>query len=316
MTDTKDNMPMLTHHAMGFEKPKKPLDLEDEEEVPRPEPMPVTIDPFIEEIAKIKHSQSPAVRDTIERAPCFGRNWYIDHALTAGEDLDEGGICDQWDCDLRSLCELVYTRSTGKEIEQQKNDDPVSYQDTQEIPPQGKSKKKIKPKIRKYTRFPYVDQGRPIDKMATLIWELLGGPPSLPDSWMFPSVKTKQDLDLAPHQFRDRFGPGIMVSRRTNYHQFFKEGSHFLRLWMTAPGGGWMDISGSLAKVILKIATDLKLEHPPQKMLRKRYRFYPYRTFIHRKAHLNRLAEVFEHLGIVPMADQKQQENENEDQGV
>jgi len=312
MTDKDDTMPMLTHHAMGFKQPKKKIDDDgDEFEEPRPEPEPMSIDPFIEEIAKLKASQSPAVRDTIERAPCFGRNWFIDSVIATENDTDVGGICDQWDCDLRSLCELVYTRALG--VEQKKEESPASYQDTQEIPPQtiGKNKrKKIKVKVRKYTRFPYVDQGRPIDKLATLIWELLGSPPALPDSWMFPSVKTKEDLELAPKQFRDRFGSGVMVSRRSNYHQFFRDGFHFLRLWMTAPGGGWMDISGDLAKAVLKVVPTLKIEHPPQGMLRKRYRFYPHRVYIHRKAQVDRFAEVFEHLGIMPMADQEQEKGQ------
>jgi len=309
MSDNKnDPMPILTHQALGFDAPKKKLDPEDEEYLPRAEPEPPVIaDPFLEEIAKIKRDQSPAVRDTIDRASCFGRHWYVEPVMTS--EQDEGGICTEIDCDLRFLCELIYSRATGKQIEQQKDEDPVSFMDTQDIPDQSKKKLKKK-RTRTYTRFPYVDQGRPIDKLATQLWKLLGGPPSLPESWSYPTVKTKQDRAAAPQQFRDRFGPGIMVSRRLNYHSFFRNGSHFLRFWMTVPGGGWLDVSKEFVKVAMKTASTLNLENPPPGH-GHRYAFYPQRIYVFRQSHMNRLAKVFANLGIVPLAEQQEKDHED-----
>lgn len=283
MGDKDDSAPLLTPHALGFEPKKKPPQADDDEvPEPQPEPEPIYVDPFVEEIDKVRKSQSPAVRDTIDRADCFGRSWYIDEG-------PEQGLCQQWDCDLRGLCELVYQRAKKIELAQEKDDEPTSSSTVQRSKsPDGQ-----------YERHPYVDAGRPVDKVANAIWNLVGAPPAMPDSWNYPPARNKDQRAHARRLFIDSFGDGILVSRRTSYHQYFRDGAHWMRFWVRHAGGGWLDLSADLSKQVMK-HTDLKLENMSSRARHQPHRFYPYRAYISRQRHLNRLGKVFEALGIVP----------------
>lgn len=279
--EDKDFAPMLTPHALGFE-PKKKTPAEQEEEIvmPRPKTQPVTIDPFEMEIEKTRSGQSPAVKAAIEEAECFGRSWYLEYG-------PEQGICQQWDCDLRSLCELTYTRATN--------------------PAEEKGPLSISKKPKKKRRFPdglyekrtYVNYGRPVDFIAEALWCLAGGPDSLPTDWNYPPARDKEERKHARRLFIDGFGPGILVSKRTNYHTYFREGAHWMRFWVRHTAGGWLDLTPELAQTILR-TTDLKLENVSHRQVQKPHRWYPWRTFIGRKKQLNRLEKVFAELGIAP----------------
>jgi hypothetical protein len=295
----KDPSPLLTPHALGFEPKKKPVDPEEEPEVePEPEPDPVYVDPFIEEIDKIRLSQSPAVRDTIERAKCFGRSWYIDPALETESDPDEGGICQQFECDLRALCELVYQRATKTKLVQKKEEEPMTAAERFVKRRENKKNKRKSPEGM-YERHPYVSTDRPVDKIALALWHMVGAPPAMPDHWNYPPARNKEQRAHARRLFIDNFGDGITVSRRITYHQYFRDGAHWMRFWVRHPGGGWLDFTSDLAVKVMKHC-DLKLENCSRRALRQPHRFYPYRVYVSRQRHLNRLAKVFEAMGIEP----------------
>jgi len=293
--DPKDPSPILTLHTLGFEEAKKPEEPVEETVEDEPEPEPVFIDPFVEEIDKVLMSQSPAVRDTIGRAECFGRSWYIDPAYETDTDPDEGGICQQFDCDLRSLCELVHQRSTQMDLSQEKHEEPLTA--AERFVARRESKKKSPDGM--YERHPYIPSGRPVDKIALELWNMVGAPPAMPDAWTYPPARNKEQRTHAKRLFIDKFGDGITVSRRITYHQYFCDGAHWMRFWVRHPGGGWLDFSAALAKKVMKYC-DLKLENCTTRAQKQPHRFYPYRVHVSRQRHLNRLVKVFEALGITP----------------
>jgi hypothetical protein len=314
MSDPKgfDTMPLLTHQALGFEKPKK-IEEDEDDEIPRPiNPEPTVVDPFIDEINKIKNSQSPAVRSAIESAPCFGRNWYIEPT----DDPEDTGICTEIECDLRALCSLVYSRASGKEITPPEKG-PASPQEDQEIPSLTAKKKRKARGSKPFLRRPYVDCGTPADKMASRIWELLGGPPSLPDTWSYPGMLRPEDKgkDLAPSLFVDKFGKGIMVSRRHAYHVYFFHGYHFLRIWVNNPNLIWLDLGKHLTKKIVQYAPGVDLQATTQsksKFNENRYRFYPYRVRLTAKV-FEKLADIFKHFKIRPTKHWKETDDGHSD---
>lgn len=235
----------------------------------------------------------------MEQATCFGRNWYMESAPVFGIESEESGICTEIECDLRSLCELTYTRATGKHIEQ-RNDSAVKAG-------VGRPKRKKAKSVRAYKRFPYVDQGRPVDKFAAELWRLLGGPPSLPDVWVYPPTRTIQAREVAIKSFVTRFGSGVMVNKRHNYHVYFKDGKHFVRLWMSHSNSGWLDTGVLVAKAIIRLVPSMQLEDVPSggisKSHKARYYFFPYRVFLRRRPQLDQLGKVFHYLNIEPLPE-------------
>lgn len=287
-----DDFPMLTPHRLGFE-PKKKKELQPDEdleleEVATGEPPPdVEEDAFAIEIASVLKVESPAVRDTIERTECFGYGFYIDPA--DADEGDEGGICLQTDCDLYGLCRLVWTRST----------------DTDKPDAEEQAENKVNNRRRTLDgmreRHPYVPSGRPVDDLAKKIWEMVGQPPAINNNWAYPPSRTPKEKEAAARNFRDRWGGGLVISRRINYHQFFLEGAHLMRFWTRSAGGGWLDLSPEIAQALVKL-NELEVQEVPRQkdgLTHKRYRFYPHRCWISRKRHLNRLRRAFKEFGIL-----------------
>lgn len=304
-------------------EPVEPEERDDLDPIPGPPEVKEPVDSFISEIDQIKRGVSPEVKDTIDRATCFGYGWYTDPAQFVEGDDDPGGPCLQTECDLRRFCELVYNRA-GKVIEEAKEPEPEK---TRTLVVRHKSRKKhgrprIKEKIvprgkwkgtGKYDRHPYVATGRPVDVLAAGMWEALGTPPVLPDWWMYPHSRTLQQREEAKETFKKNFGGGVVVTKRMQYHQYFLEGDHLMRYWVNAAGGGWLDLNPSLSRIILR-HNSMDVEQTPESGRKTKYRFYPYRTFVGRRKHLNRLIEALaDHKGIkiVSVTDEPGGEDEN-----
>lgn len=293
MTDKDDAAPMLTHHALGFEPPKKKkVDEDDEDENLPPEfegeePKPVFIDPFIDEIRKVKDSQSPAMREAISTAECFGRQWYVDPAVNPAE----GGLCPQEECDLRTLCELIYTRV-------QKIETATTAKEEKEI---NQEAKKTFRSRKVHRRYPYLAMGRPIDQLADKLWRLVGGPPSLPNRWAYPPSKTPKEQEVAQKIFIELYGSGILVSKRTNYHTFFRDGLHWMKFWVRHPRGGWLDLVRSLSDAVGEITPTMERENMIERMVQPSHRWFSHRVYVSHHQHLTQLGKVFVSMGIAPV---------------
>jgi hypothetical protein len=230
-------------------------------------------------------------RDTIKETSCFARQWF---------DKDDGSFCDQLECDLRDLCEKTWTKVDGGLHADSRINAPAQVRRL------GKKKTRAKkPKTAahgkwkgtsKYDRVPYMDQGRQIDRVANAIFQFLGSPASLPAGWIYPVSKTKEQQERARTEFCEMYGRGVFVIRRASYHQYFVDGAHLLRLWVNAAGGGWVDCSKRLSKVILKQGKGI-FEATPSTGKKTKFRFYPYRIFLSQPGSVN---EFFEALTKCP----------------
>jgi hypothetical protein len=265
------------------------------------------VDPFVSEIEKVKRGVSPEVKDSMERATCFGYGWYTEPAQVTADDDDPGGPCLETECDLRRLCQLVHERARQATAEQ-KEPEPEK---TRTLVVLRKSRKKrgrprlqtrVVPKSKwkgtgKYERHPYVSTQRPVDLIANGMWEAFGQPPALPGDWTYPPSRTIEEREQAKVYFVKQFGPGVVVIKRMQYHQYFVDGSHLMRYWVNAAGGGWLDLNPSLSRIILK-HNSMDVEQTPKSGRKTKYRFYPYRTYVSRQKHLNRLIDALaEHKG-------------------
>ena len=286
----------------GIAPKKKEELLEPIPEPPKPKAPPVDL--FITEIKKIKNTASPAERSAIEQSDCFGRGWYVDPADMVEEEIDIGGPCTILECQLRRWCELVYGRATGTaDSEPPKRTPRQRLLVAKRKVRGGRLKLTERPSKRKYEgkydRHPYVDVGRPVDKFGSSLWQLLGEPPELPKNWSFPLPKTGEQKEDSRQLFVEKFGSGVVLTRRMQYHQYFINGVHLMRFWVNAAGGGWLDFNLVLSRIIFKQKKRLDVERTPESGRKTKYRFYPYRTYLSRQKHINRLRDAFaEYEGI------------------
>lgn len=287
-----DQFPMLAPHTFGVKPKEKEQDLEidDEEESTGEPPTAVEEDRFAIEIERILTVESPAVRDTIKRTECFGHGFYIDPVDVP--EGDEGGICLQTDCDLYGLCRLVWNRASDEAKAPDQTTETVK-------------ERKVFTLDGMRERHPYVHAGRPVDDLAKNIWEMVGQPPMINNNWNYPPSRTATEKKAAAKVFTDRWGGGLVISRRINYHQYFLDGVHLLRFWTRTAGGGWLDLNPSIAKALLKLG-EIDVQETPKRSdgeTNRRYRFYPYRCWVSRRRHLNRLRRAFEAYGILAVEE-------------
>ena len=305
---------------------KEPEEEPEVEPTPEPPKAKVSVDPFVFEIEKIKRGASPAEKDTMDRAGCFGYGWYTDLSQVTEDDDDPGGPCLETECDLRRLCQLVYQRSS-EILEGQREPEPEK---TRTLIVLRKSRKKrgrprlhtkIVPKGKwkgtgKYERISYVSAGRPVDLLAHDMWEAFGCPPSLPNSWTYPPSRTLEQRELAKKNFVKEFGDGVVVTKRMQYHQYLVDGVHLMRYWVNAAGGGWLDLNPPLARIIL---THNSMDIEQTSKSGRKYRFYPYRTYVSRQRHFNRLIDAlteYEGTGVkLAKQDEPGGEDDEDSQG-
>jgi hypothetical protein len=227
-------------------------------------------------------------RETIRQQHCFARCWH---------DADDRSFCTEMECDLRSLCESTWEGVRGGTIERDEDDSiivPSEYRLMGSrvlkgvLPRKSKIHRNKWKGVGKYSRVPYIDQGRPIDKIVYELWQYLGNPPSLPNGWAYLSSGTKEQEEQARNAFVAVMGNGLYVTRRASYHQYINNGYHFLRIWVNGASGGWVDCPLSLARIML---TDSKnsIEKTPESGKKTKFRFYPYRVFISKPSSLDRL---------------------------
>jgi len=296
MGDNKDTMPMLTHHGLGFEQPKKQKEPE-EEPMPPPTPQPktTTIDSLKIEIEKLMEVQSPNIKSLIEDTECFGYGWF----------LPREGECLEKNCDLRSMCQLVYKRAHIEEETQRKEEE--AQRKEEEEDPELKEFKELDEKHRKgkfkeigmYERKPYVSKNRLSDRLAMMLWESLGSPPEIPDqNWIYPGPnKTEKQRNKSAREFMRQYGIGMLTSKRTNYHLYFHNGRHLLRIWVRYSTGCWTDLSSDLGMELMH-HTPLKVEMDLVRAQEKPHQFFPYRTKITKKSQIKSLTEVLKAWGF------------------
>lgn len=226
-------------------------------------------------------------RETIRGQRCFARCWHDD---------DDGSFCTEMECDLRGLCETTWEGVRGGVLRRDEDDSIIVPSEYRLIG--TKIKKGILPKTDrisrnkwkgtgKYRRVPYVDQGRPIDRIAYDLWLYMGSPPSLPGDWAYLTSKTKEQEEQARSAFVAMMGTSLFVTRRASYHQYIHNGYHLLRIWVNGAGGGWVDCILGLARILL---TDSKnaIEKTPESGKKTKFRFYPYRVFLSKPSSVER----------------------------
>ena len=257
-------------------------------------------DPFDSVIKKLMRGESPSVRDAIQATSCFGRMWF---------DPGDKTYCPETECAVRSLCEVAYHQAmesvedellVAEEIEElegavtiteatprpkatgpligQKKKRANRVLSKKEKKARAKQKKVIKGGKIRSTRTPYIDQGRPVDKFAKMIWTQVGTPPELPPNWGYCSVGSLEDRTYAQGEFIKKFSGHLVVSRRAGYHQYFSEGLHVIRFWVNAAGHGNVDMAPAVSEEMKKLGFLVKVT--PVKDKKHRFNFYPDRTRI------------------------------------
>lgn len=246
-------------------------------------------DKFSEAVEKVISSEHRVEwREAIRESHCFAKLWYSE---------EDRSYCSEMDCPLRNLCQYTWESVCGGMLENRLEDHITTPPKTRRIGRKlvYKDGNKIKTRIRhkwkgtgRYDRVPYVSQGRPIDSVASVLWEMLGSPPSLPETWSFSVSKTKDQLAKAKAEFLDRFGSGLYVIRRASYHQYMLDGEHLMRIWVNAAGGGWVDCNKKLSGLLLMDDKNL-IAATPSSGKDTKYRWYPYRIFLSKDSSLERL---------------------------
>lgn len=227
-------------------------------------------------------------RETIRGQRCFARCWH---------DEEDETYCTEMDCDLRDLCETTWELVRGGLLERTDSESIDSPAQTRKIGTRIKRDGVLRrpPKIPKgkwkgtgkYERVPYLDQNRPIDRVAHVLWEFLGSPPALPADWSYAISKTKEQEERARSEFVAIFGTGVHVVRRASYHQYICNGYHLLRIWVNGAGGGWVDCATALSKALLSDSKNM-IERTPISGRKTKFRFYPYRVFLAKPASIER----------------------------
>jgi hypothetical protein len=239
-------------------------------------------------------------RETIRGQHCFARCWH---------DAEERTFCTEMDCDLRQLCEATWESVCGG-IEYSDDDTKptITVAETLLATParwrfMRDKQRKLAKKTRKfswsgtgrYSRVPYVDQGRPIDKIVFDLWTFLGGPPTLPYNWRYPLSQTREQEEQARLIFIEKFGDGLFVIRRTSWHQYFHNGYHLFRIWVNAASGGWVDVIRILARALLADDRNI-VKKVPYIGKYSKFRFYPYRAWLSKPGSIERFKKALTRL--------------------
>lgn len=293
MDDDQDSVPMLTHHGLGFEPPQKKEPEEEKPQAPaflKPKKKVQTIDPLEVEIEKITEAQSPSVKALIKKTECFGFGWL----------LPEEGECPESSCDLRSLCQLVYKRAhKDEEPKPEEDKDDPELQEFKKIDEENKQGKFKGTGM--YERKPYVSKNRLSDRLAAMLWEALGSPPEIADTnWTYPGPnKTEKQRNQSAREFMRQYGAGLLVSKRANYHLYFFNGRHLIRMWVRHSTGCWTDLSSDLGMELMHNST-LEVKADLVRAAETPHQFFPYRTYINKKNQIKSLAEVLKPWGVAP----------------
>jgi len=256
---------------------------------PSPQRIPaISRDEFTKAIEKVLACEPrDEWRETIRGTRCFARCWH---------DEEDHTFCTEMECDLRGLCETTWEGVRGGTIERDEDDSIIAPANIRMIG--GKLKKGAFPKpsvisrgkwkgTGKYDRVPYVDQNRPVDKIAHTIWTYMGCPASLPDDWSYPISHTKEQEEAARIIFINVFGTSTYLVRRSSYHQYISNGYHLLRIWMNGAGGSWVDVIPSLSKILLSDSKNM-IEKTPTSGKKTKFRFYPYRVYLSKPSSIER----------------------------
>jgi hypothetical protein len=252
---------------------------------------PIRRDEFDAEIEKIL-SMEPREewRAAIRAQKCFVKCWH---------DEENHSFCSAMDCDLRTLCEMAWEAVRGGVILRDDEDEIIphaNYQMYQIKSPRGIfDRRKGASRISrsqwkgtgKYSRVPYVSQNRPIDLIAHDIWSFLGRPPALPVGWYYGASKTDDQEEKARLSFISAFSADLYISRYSSYHMYMHNGYHFIRIWVNAGNGGWVDCCERLAKLLLVDSRNM-IEKTPISGARTKFRFFPYRVYLSKPISIER----------------------------
>jgi len=255
-------------------------------------------DPFTVIIKKLARGESPAVREAMEGTACFARLWYSD---------EDQSFCPETGCQLRKLCETAYHKAVGSieaEIEAESEMAKVNVEEVENVVEavaraeeanlegdtlnkvnfQRGLKKQKKIKVKKIfakslkVRLMYEDKGQPVDAYVKAFWEALHSPPELPSDWAYQAVASLEQRCFAAKWFSQRYGKGMMVSRRQSYWQFFYNGMHFGRFWVNSARAGWLDCNLWLAQELRE--QGYTLAAVATKDPKHSYKFYEYKVKI------------------------------------
>jgi len=138
----------------------------------------------------------------------------------------------------------------------------------------------------RYSRVPYVSTDRPVDLIGRQIYEFLGMPAHLPPNWYYGASKYPAQISDAKELFVQKFGSGLFIIERSSYHHYMLNGEHFMRFWVNAAYGGWMDCCVELAKTIMRTGKMDPIKTPTGGKSNK-CRFYPYRVLLSSKRSVN-----------------------------
>lgn len=317
--DAFDSAPILVTPSM-FESKKSVVDgngsvkktmLDEDEDFDddiKEETSVTEIDVFEPVIKKLKVSQSPAVKSAIENTPCFAKVWY------SQEDKD---YCPEIECGLRNLCEAAYhqaVESVEAEVEVKEEmegirpserilkviegGEKVQEDDLAKIKQSGRKLQKkrrgrasTKPRnTSQNVSVPYVNQGRPVDVLASMLSASLNPKElELTDNWKF-RIKTVEMRKAAKVAFEERYGSGMVCSKRASYHLYLWNGMYLLRFWVNAANVAIVDMNPHLAQEADRCG--LRTFETPVKNPKHNYNFFPKRTKIRGQIQMETLIEA------------------------
>jgi len=254
-------------------KPAEPEEIEEQPIVTTVEELEVA-DPFAPIIRKLSKTESPVVWRAVQDTPCFARLWHNEQ---------DGSYCTEMDCQLRGLCELSYHQAVGFPAapEEPKQVAPPRAAPRPLVrPPEArrqakKNKIRLASSFKRAAAFAYIDQGRPVDAFAQALWQKLGEPKELPPEWDYGVAATMEQRKEARASFIKEYGDGLLVTRRSSYHQYFFNGIHVCRLWVSTGSSAWLDCCLELARGLN--AKGYRLAPVTPKDRRHRFQWYEFK---------------------------------------
>lgn len=236
-------------------------------------------DPFAPVIHRLSKSESPVVLAAVRNTPCFARLWFNEQ---------DGSYCTEMECQLRGLCELSYHQAVGFPAAPE---EPSKVEPPPKVPrpsvrpapsvqrrPAKKRKVRLPDSFKRAAAFAYTDQGRPVDAHAKTLWEKVGEPPELPPQWSYGNAATTEQRKISRSEFVKQYGSGLLVTRRSSYHQYFYNGIHVCRLWVHTGSSAWMDCCLELARALNAKGYHLAPTMPKDR--RHRFQWYEFKIKI------------------------------------
>jgi len=201
---------------------------------------------YVEHVGKMKQIMLPVYRDATDNTACFGWLW-----------IDDGIVCDQVDCGLRSYCKQTWQLAQVAKAESVSFEKELTYTEIykKDLVSKTHSKKKNSVNRGKYKNSPlynrkgYCDQGRLVDRLVTRFKETIGTYETPPSDWR-PAKKTVGK---------------VAIKATASYHSLIVNGVIVARIWTDSSKVATIDIVPELVTSMVHLVKSIKSLNDSQK---------------------------------------------------